>query len=75
MERHEAEELVLRIEHETGLPTRVIDEGDDVFSVEIDPPLLPGELRATVTASDPDDWPWLYETHIRPRLTRPPTHD
>ena len=72
MQREEAEALVARIERESGLAARVVDDDDDAFCVDIDLPQLPGEVRATATAHELDDWPWLYETHIRPRLTQPP---
>ena len=72
IDQQEAVELANRIEAETGLSTRVIDEGDDDFRVDIDAPPLPGEVRATVSAYDHEDWPWLYERHIRSRLSPPP---
>jgi hypothetical protein len=75
VERHEAEALAVQIESETGLRTLVNDDGDGAFSVDIELPLLPGELRATATAHEPDDWPWLYDTRIRGRLAQPPSAD
>jgi len=72
IDHQEAVELANRIEAETGLSARVIDEGDDDLRVDIDAPLLPGESRATVSAYDHQDWPWLYEQYIRSRLNPPP---
>jgi hypothetical protein len=64
----EARALATRISKDTRLPANVGGDGGGDFWVDVDLPTIPGEVRAVVTAHDPDDWPWLYERYVRARI-------
>ena len=71
MDRGEATALAEQISETTGLGARVDDDGDGEFWVDVELPAMPGEVRAFVTAHDPDDWPWLCEKYVSGRLAPP----
>lgn len=59
-------EVVVRVE--TSLEPRLVHGGDGAWWLEVDVPPVGEELRAVVQVNEIDDWPWLYETHVRDRL-------
>lgn len=68
LQRTEAETLAAQIREQTSLKTVVVDEGDDEYRIDIELPVQGEELRATACVNEADDWPWLYEHSVRPRL-------
>lgn len=64
----EAEALAQVIRAETGLSAVAVDEGNEEFRVDVDLPLLPGEVRVTLSVCSADEWPWLYDTKVKPRM-------
>jgi hypothetical protein len=67
----EARQMAHVIREETGLDPRTAHDGEGEWWLEVDLPPLGEELRATVQVNEADDWPWLYETHVRHRLNPP----
>jgi hypothetical protein len=68
MTEDEAAAIVRRIEEETGLRGIVFRDEDGGCRVEVEVPPVGGAIRSVVTVWDPDDWEWIAERHVWPRL-------
>ena len=63
----EAAWLVGAIREQHGLYSLVVHEGGSV-SVDVALPPQGEERSVTLTVEDLQDWVWLFDTHVAPRL-------
>jgi len=60
------------VNRETSLEAFIVDEGDGNFRVDVAVPQIGDEIRAVVSVDDPDDWEWIRDQYVVPRLSADP---